>query len=354
MNETSYGKDLVVKQTAMDSAVQLLRSCRAAMVVSHIRPDGDSVGSMRAVCEILEAWGKRAYPLLLSPLPAWYDFVFERAVPVLGNDVTMTQLGLPPYSDCDLLVIVDTNSVVQLPGLEPWLVRTKSSSSLRILVIDHHVTQEGLGDVEVIDNTAAATGQIIYELVRHAKLNLTKPMATGLFVAIATDTGWFRYGSTNARLLREVAELVDAGAEPSYLYRQLYQQYSPSRLKLMCRMLETLELHFNQRVAVQTILRRDFDETGSTGRDTENLIDECQRIGTVEVAVLLVELGDDETGRHKGFRCSLRSKGRVDVRKIAQKYGGGGHTMASGVNLAMEIQTAKKAVLDEIFLQINP
>lgn len=338
----------------MDSAVEMLRSCRAAMVVSHIRPDGDSVGSMRAVCEILEAMGKRAYPLLLSPLPAWYDFVFGRAVPVLGNDVTMTQLGLTPYSDCDLLVIVDTNSVVQLPGLEPWLVKARPASRMRIVVMDHHVTQEGLGDVEVIDNTAAATGQILYELIRHAGIALTKPMAMGLFVAIATDTGWFRYSGTDARLLREVAELVDAGAEPPFLYRQLYQQYSPSRLKLMCRMLERLELHFSQRVAVQTILRRDFDETGSTGRDTENLIDECQRIGTVEVAVLLVELGDDEIGRHKGFRCSLRSKGRVDVRKIAQKYGGGGHTMASGVNLAMDLPRAKTAILDDIFLQLNP
>lgn len=343
----------MLKQTTMDSAVELLRSCRAAMVVSHVRPDGDSVGSMRAVCELLEGLGKRAYPLLLSPLPGWYDFVFDKAVPVMGNNVTMTQLGQQPYGDCDLLVIVDTNSVVQLPGLEPWLVKSRPASRMKVLVIDHHITQEGLGDVEIIDSKAAATGQILYELIRYAGVALTKPMATGLFVAIATDTGWFRYSSTDARLLREVAELVDAGAEPPFLYRQLYQQYTPSRLKLMCRMLEQLELHFNQRIAVQTILRRDFDETGSTGRDTENLIDECQRIGSVEVAVLLVELGDDETGRHKGFRCSLRSKGPVDVRKIAQKYGGGGHTMASGVNLAMDLQQAKKAILDDIFLQLN-
>ena len=342
------------KRKGFDSAVELLRSCRAAMVVSHVRPDGDSVGSMRAVCEMLEGLGKRAYPLLLSPLPGWYDFVFGRAVPVLGNDVTMADLGRPPYGDCDLLVIVDTNSVVQLPGLEEWLVKTRPSSRLRILVIDHHVTQEGLGDVEVIDSTAAATGQILYELVRHAGIALTKPMAVGLFVAIATDTGWFRYSSTDARLLREAAELIDAGAEPPVLYRQLYQQYSPSRLKLMCRMLESIELHFDQRAAVQTILRRDFDETGSTGRDTENLIDECQRISTVEVAVLLVELGDDDKGMPKGFRCSLRSKGRVDVRRIAQKYGGGGHAMASGVNLAMDLSQAKTAILGDIYLQINP
>jgi phosphoesterase RecJ-like protein len=194
----------------------------------------------------------------------------------------------------------------------------------------------------------------VYDWIRQAGWTISEPMAQGLFVAIATDTGWYRYSNANSRLFREAAELIDRGANPSILYRQLYQQYSPSRLKLMVRMLESLELHCEQRVAIQTILRNDFDETGSTGRDTENLIDECQRLSTVEVAVLFVELGADETGRSKGFRCSLRSKGSVNVRQIAQKYGGGGHTMASGVNLAMTIDQAKKQILGDIDSQINP
>ena len=111
-------------------------------------------------------------------------------------------------------------------------------------------------------------------------------------------------------------------------------------------MLDHLELHENGRVATQYILRKDFDETGSSGPDTENLIDECQRIQTVDVAVLFVELAD---GR---FRCSLRSKGKVDVRKIAQKYGGGGHILASGVNLQGPLDTAKTAILKEIIEQL--
>jgi phosphoesterase RecJ-like protein len=106
-----------------------------------------------------------------------------------------------------------------------------------------------------------------------------------------------------------------------------------------------LQLHADGRIATQYILRKDFDETGASGPDTENLIDECQRIETVEVAALFTELADG------GFRCSLRSKGKVDVRKIAQKYGGGGHTLASGVNLKGTLETCVQNIVDEIAVQ---
>lgn len=317
-------------------AIDLIDGAAKVVVTSHTRPDGDACGSVRAVCDTLEVLGKRAYPVFLSPLPQWYEFLFNKKVPILGNDIVEAQLHDGHFDECDIVIIVDTNSYVQLPQFDQWLKK----AGKKILVIDHHVTGDGLGDVEVIDTSAAATGEIVLDLFKYANWPITPKIAEALFVAVATDTGWFRFSNTDSRIFNCAAELIDAGASPRDVYRKLYNNFSISRMNLMVRMLQSLEMYFDGRVAVQRIMRKDFEETGATGKDTENLIDECQRISGVEMAVLLVELADG------GFRCSLRSKGQFDVRSMAQRYGGGGHTLASGVNLPGPLEEAQKMVLD--------
>ena len=161
-------------------------------------------------------------------------------------------------------------------------------------------------------------------------------------MAIATDTGWFQFNNTDSRTYRRSAELIDLGAAPAQIYDTLYHNFSYSRFKLMQAMLERLELHLDGRYAVQHLLQEDFTRTGTTHQDTENLINECHRIGSVLVSTLLVELED---GR---VRCSLRSRGAVDVSEIATKYGGGGHKMAAGTFLPGPIEHAKQLLLDEV------
>jgi phosphoesterase RecJ-like protein len=298
---------------------------------------------MRAMRDALAAMGKTVEPVFLSPLPEWYEFLFEEKVPILGNDIPAEQLCAGRFDDVDLVLIIDTNSYVQLPRLDEWLRASRKD----VLVIDHHVSGDNLGCVQLIDTTAAAAGEIVLDLFRHAGWPITPPVAEALFVAIATDTGWFKFSNVDSRIFRSAGDLVDAGADPNDVYRKLYQNFSPSRMNLLTRMLNSLSLHFGGRVAVQHILRADFDASGSTGRDTENLIDECQRIGSVEVALLFVELSDG------GFRCSLRSKSTVDVRRIAQKFGGGGHAMAAGVNLPGPLDHAQSLILTEVAGQIT-
>lgn len=324
-------------------AIGLIDTCSKVLITTHVRPDGDACGCMRAMMDVLREKGKTVFPLLLSPPAAWYAALFEQKVPVLGNDITQSQLMEGYFEDCDLIVLLDTNSMIQLPGLDSWLGSIQGRKKL--LVIDHHLTGDGLGDVELIDPEAAATGEIVFDLFKVGGWPITAPVAEAIFVALSTDTGWFRFGNADSRIFHTAAELINAGARPDVLYRRLYQSFSPARLRLMVRMLEHLELHEEERIATQYILRKDFDDTGATGPDTENLIDECQRIGTVEAAVLLVELSD---GR---FRCSLRSKGAVDVRAIAQKYGGGGHTLAAGVTLDGPLEKAKERIVFEITAQ---
>jgi phosphoesterase RecJ-like protein len=326
-------------------AIAFIGTCRKALITTHVRPDGDACGCMRAMMDALIGLGKQVCSLLLSPPASWYAAMFESKVPVLGNDISQPQLMGGVFDDCDLIILVDTDSLVQLPGLDLWLSKIRGQK--KILVLDHHVTGDGLGDVELIDPEAAATGEIVFDLLKAAGWPITAPIAEAIFVALSTDTGWFRFGSADSRIFHTAAELINAGARPDVLYRRMYQSFSPARLRLMVRMLEHLELHEEGKIATQYILRRDFDETGASGPDTENLIDECQRIGTVEAAVLLVELSD---GR---FRCSLRSKGKVDVRAIAQTYGGGGHTLAAGVTLEGPMEKARQSMVQEIADQLR-
>ena len=322
-------------------AVDLINNATSVLLTTHIRPDGDACGCVRALMEIVQQLGKKAQPLFMSPLAAWYESLFDEKPTILGNNVQPEKLS-EIYRDVDLVIIVDTDSNVQLPGLADWL----AECGKKILVIDHHITGDDLGDVSLVDTAAAAAGEIVFDLVKYADWDITERIAESIFIALSTDTGWFKFGNTDSRIFHTAAALIDAGARPNEIYRLLYQSFTPARLYLMTRMLDHLQLHADARIATQYILRKDFDETGASGPDTENLIDECQRIESVEAAALFIELADG------GFRCSLRSKGKIDVRRIAQKYGGGGHTLASGVNLKGPLEAAVQSIVNEITAQL--
>ena len=158
-------------------AVDLINKSTSVLVTSHTRPDGDACGSILAMCNVITTLGKKAQPLLLSPLANWYSFLFASPAPILGNDVTLQQLKDGEFGNFDLVIIVDTNSYVQLPEFDKWL----KSAKITTFVVDHHVTGDGLGDVELVDTTAAATGEIIFDLIKYAGWQITKSTAEDLW-----------------------------------------------------------------------------------------------------------------------------------------------------------------------------
>jgi phosphoesterase RecJ-like protein len=319
-------------------ALDLINKSKNILLTTHTRPDGDACGCIAAMYDVLTALGKKVQLILLSEVPEWYEFLFAQEVPVLEKDLTLGQLTQGQLAETDLVIIIDTNSYSQLPKFDEFL----KQNTQPVLVIDHHVTTDNLGDVELIDISAAAAALIVFDLLKSADWPLTDRIAQALFVAVATDTGWFQFSNTDARAYRTCADLVDAGANPAQIHHDLYQNFSPQRLKLMTAMLNTLELHFDGRFATQQLLQADFKKTQASYKDTENLIDECRRLSSVEVAVLFVELPD---GR---IKCSLRSKEPVDVRIIAQKFGGGGHKTAAGAHLSGPVENAKKLIMAEV------
>ena len=324
-------------------AVELINKSNSCLLTTHTRPDGDACGCIAVMCDVLGVLGKKVKALLLSPTPKWYEFLFAEKVPVLGEDIRLDQLTEGRSGEFDLIIIVDTNSSSQLPKFDQYLKQAETP----VLIIDHHVTADGLGDVELVDSGAAATGLIVYDLLKYAGWTITKKIAEVLFVAVATDTGWFQFSNTNSRVYRSCAELIDAGAKPTVIYHSLYQNFSHSRFMLMLAMLNTLELHLDGRFATQHILQRDFQQTGATYKDTENLINECQQISTVEAVALFIESKD---GR---IRCSLRSTGTVNVSEIAAKFGGGGHKMAAATYIPGPLENAKQLITAEIQKQFK-
>ncbi len=328
----------MIKKTDFTDALNLMKGSKNVLITTHVRPDGDACGCAAALAEGLRGQGKDVRLLMLSEMPQWYGFLFDEKIPVLGKDLKVEDLKGGTLGEFDLVIIVDTDSNNQLPGFAEFLKVDKK----KVLVIDHHLTGDKLGDVELIDTEAAAAGLIVLDLFEAGGWRQTESIAQALFVAITTDTGWFRFSNTDARTLRACAELVEKGAQPTELHRRLYENFSPARFKLMTAMLESLELHFDGRYAVQHLTLNDFARCGAHFSDTENLIDECQRIAGIEVAALLVELKD---GR---IKCSLRSKGAVDVREICQQFGGGGHKQAAGTYLEGPLERAKQVVFDKV------
>jgi len=334
----------MIRKDVCREAVALIQRSSNVLVTTHTRPDGDACGDVAAMTEALRNAGKTAHPLFLSSVPRWYAFLFDEKIPVLGEDIPAEGLTGGTFGKIDLVILLDTNSYSQLPGLEDYL----RQSTTPVLVVDHHVTSDGIGRVEVIDESAAAAGLVLFDLLKCLRWPITRKIAEALFVAIATDTGWFQLRNTDSRAYRSCADLIDLGAQPPELYEKLYQDFSYSRFKLMVRMLNSVELHLGGRYASQRIGLEDFAQTGAAFNDTENLINECHRIGSVRVSALFIELKD---GR---IRCSLRSRGEVDVSEVAAKFGGGGHKMAAGTFLPGPVQNAERLIFDEIAARLVP
>ena len=329
----------MITENDFQKAIELINESKNILVTTHTRPDGDACGSLIAITEAIKTLGKNPTTILLDELPQWYEFLFDEKPAVFNRDINAKKLK---DLAIDLIVLVDVNSDSQLPGFCDFLKQNKK----KVLVIDHHITTDGLGDLELQDTTAAATGVIVYDLLNFAKIEITEKIALALFVSIVTDTGWFRFANTDSRALHSCAELIQKGVDHAAIYKKLYQGFTSQRFALMTVMLNSLELHLDGRYAAQFITQADFQSTGADLKDTESLIDECQRIASVEVAALFVESPD---GR---IKCSLRSRGSVDVREIAQTFGGGGHKMAAGTHLTGPMENAMQLIFAEVEKQL--
>jgi len=298
--------------------VSVLKKEKVFFIATHINPDGDAIGSALALSSALESLGKEVHVYNRDRVPEFYQFMpgYRRFKTGLKNALTKKPV----------LVLLDCNSP-ERAALEHYSFR-------RSVVIDHHETETDFGDIRWVVPASAATGLMIFYLIKAMGVALTRDMSTNLYTAIAVDTGTFRYSNTSSEVLKASAELIEAGANPAFTADCLYERWGINRFDLLVMTLHNLEIKND--IAVMYITEDMFQKTDTTPEDTENFANFPRMIQTVKIAAVFRDIGN-------GFwKVSLRSKGNVNVAKIAELYGGGGHKNAAGFKIKGSVKSVKE------------
>jgi phosphoesterase RecJ-like protein len=313
---------------------EIVRRHQRFVLVSHVRPDCDALGSELGLAAVLDALGKQVAIVNAQATPPNLAFVDpKRQIKVLGEPAAAAALA-----EAEIFVILDTSAWAQLGAMAEVLRATDKPK----LVLDHHVSQDDLGAEYFKDVQAEATGRLVVQAAGELGVSLSPEMAYPLLAAVATDTGWFRFSSTRGDTFRTAGALVDAGARPDALYRELYEQDSLARLRLIGRILARAETELGGRLIYTAVFRDDFAATGALPSDTEDIINLTLTVAGTEVAVIFVEQSD---GR---FKLSFRSRSTVDCSKLAEVFGGGGHKAAAGASVPGPYEAALPRVLDVV------
>jgi phosphoesterase RecJ-like protein len=323
-------------QATFAQIAAVLREKHRFLIVSHLRPDGDALGCQLALGLSLRAAGK--------DVTLWNeDGMLDKLAFLPGAELVRR----PPAhaEDFEVLVALDTAAYPRLGTPLRAIHRVDLT-----LNVDHHISNNGYGDLAHIDATAPATGQILYELFASQDMPLTPAIATNLFAAISTDTGSFQYPQTSARTYEIGAALIRAGVDVGVLSRELYESYPLRRIKLLRALLNSLCLSADHRVASFALTLEAAHSLGAIPEDNEGLIDHIRAIETVIVAVFLEELPDGLV------RISMRSKDAsiADASAICGAFGGGGHRLAAGARVRGTLAEVEARVLAEVEQRMAP
>lgn len=314
--------------------VAAVRGHQRFLLTSHIRPDCDALGSELGMAGVLERLGKEVVIVNGQATPPNIAFIDPtRRIRTIGVDIQPADLQA-----IEMVMILDTSAWVQL-GPMADVIR---SLPAKRMVLDHHVSEDELGATLFKNTRAEATGRLVVEAAEHLGVDLTAEIATPLFAAVATDTGWYRFGSATGFTYRTAAKLIDAGASPAGIYQSLYEQETLGRVLLRGMILTHIQVEQDGRLAHTYVTCGDFERTGAQPSDTEDVVNQLFGIAGTEVAVILVEQPKG------GFKISFRSRGKVDCSALAASFGGGGHKAAAGAMIAGSLEEAQPIVLDAV------
>lgn len=314
---------------------EVLRSRHSFVLLSHVRPDGDAIGSQLALGFALMAMGKSVRLINEDGLP-------ENLAFLAGSE----RIEFPPGEPLDVEVAIALDTATK-PRLGAASLHAASKAEIW-LNIDHHVSNPKYGDLNLIDSTSPATGQILYDLINRLDLPLPVESRDAIYVAVSTDTGSFQYPATTAKTYEMAADLIRRGLDVGTINSQTYDENPYRRLELMRALLNTLERTPDGLVAHWTMLDQTRVDLALRPEDSEGLIDVIRAIRGVQVAVFFEELPDGK------IRVSMRSKDRrYDVCQIATEFGGGGHALAAGIRMSGPIEDAKTLVLKAILSRID-
>lgn len=321
------------RRAAAAEVLRALRKARRVLLTTHVNADGDGAGSEAALAAWLRGQGREAWIVNPTPYPESLDFLLpERGWSVDAGSQVAGELA----RTADLAVILDTGEVSRI-GRVMDLIR-----ALPTVVIDHH--PPGLDPIPGLsfrDPAAAATGELVFDVLRRAGGPWPRESALGLYVAILSDTGCFRFSNSSPGAHRVVAELLEMGVDPEDVHRRVYGNQPLRKLRLLQAALGELEVDEEGRVAWMTVPTQAFAELGATSDDIEGLVDYPRGVRGVEVGILFRETARGAT------KVSFRSNGEVDVNALARRFGGGGHVKASGALVERPLTLVREDVLRE-------
>jgi phosphoesterase RecJ-like protein len=322
----------IQSNTSLSGIADALKSAESIVILSHLRPDGDAIGSQVGLGLALKAAGKCVRCLNEDGVPESLAFL-------PGIDLVETPETAAPLDGVDLVVACDTADQKRLGER----VREMLPKGVVLVNVDHHVSNARYGDLYYVDSISPATGQIIYQLLEAGRFPISSEVSENLFIAISTDTGSFQYPNTTADTFRTGASLIDAGAGVGQLSQSMYDNYPLRRLKLLGELLEVMEIGNRGRRASWAMTLEMAERLEIQASDTDGLIDHLRSIQGVLVAAFFQEAPGGYV------RASLRSKDpAVDVCKVCQRFNGGGHALAAGVRMKSPLAAAQEQVLDAI------
>jgi bifunctional oligoribonuclease and PAP phosphatase NrnA len=306
------------------------------LVVSHVNPDGDAVGSVLAMAELLHLLGKSFVLVNEGSTPRRFHFL-ERAEDIV--DLSVQQID----RKFTHVIALDCASFERIGTVRELLV-----DDVRLLNIDHHPTNSRYGDVHLVRADAASTTEILYDLVKQCYPRLmNRALAEPLYTGLLTDTGSFRYSNTNRQVMIAAADLLSHDLDPAAIATHALETASVEHIELLKRTLPSLQRHAEGKVALIKVTLADMQSSGAQDEDVEDLVSYPRRMEGVHVGVLLKER------EHNEVKVSLRSNTDLDVSRVAQSFGGGGHAKAAGCTYTGPLVEAEQALLNRLYQELG-
>jgi len=301
---------------------------KSFVITAHVRLDGDALGSELALYLMLIDMGKKAVIYNQDETPQQYRFL-------PGAQNIVNELG--DIGQYDVGVVLDCSNLERVGEKSAQIGKIKT-----LINIDHHIFNGGFCQLSMLDGQASSTGELLCRLMREMCCKMTKDICTNLYAAIITDTGGFRYSSTHQDTLRAAGDLVENGANPQWISENIYENDSPARLKLLAKVLETMSLDLENKVGSLLVTQEALRQTGASLDHSEGFIDIPRTVKGIDISVLYSQL------KNKYFKISLRSKGQINVERVARKFGGGGHINAAACRIEGDIEEIKTLIAEAI------
>ncbi len=317
----------------MNPIINQIKKAEKLLLTSHTDPDGDAVSSLLALGLALSYLGKNATLYSASPIPAVYRFL-----PSVDRIID----HIEPLIAYDTALILDCGDILRIGQACAEISRIPV-----IINIDHHISNTGFGDLQLVDPEACSTAEIVYRLIKALKVRIDKDIAMAIYTGILTDTGSFRFSNTNQTAFAISQEMTELGVEPYNIAQHVYGTYSLERIKLLNLALDSLEISENGKLSIMTVTNAMFDFTETQPEDVDGMINYARRIQDVKVAALIQEQrnGVAVSDSQRRFHVSLRSDGSVDVAAIAGAFGGGGHPSAAGFQAETSLGQLKSDII---------